>query len=98
MPLAVELEVDAAVDDPLAVEPLAHTRVAEQVGRPLLEHAGPDPVLAVLARAGLEHHRLDALAREQLREREPGRAGADDRDLGPHAPPRTGTGAFPTAP
>ena len=57
--LALELEVDAAVDDPLAVEALADARVAQEVGGALLEHAGAEPVLDVVARAVLEHDRLD---------------------------------------
>ena len=93
--LAVELEVDAAVDDALAVQPLADAGVAEQVDRALLEHAGADPLLDVLARAVLEHDRLDPLAREQLREREPGRARADDGDLRPQRAARTGTECVP---
>ena len=67
VPLSVELEVDAAVHDPLAVHPLADAGVAQKLGGGLLEHAGPDPVLDVLARARLENDRLDALAGEQLR-------------------------------
>ena len=54
MPLAVELQVDAAVDDPLAVEPVGDARFAEQVDRALLEHTGANPVLDVLARPVLE--------------------------------------------
>ena len=82
--LAVELELDAVVDDPLALHALPDAGLDEQVGRPLLEHAGADAVLDVLAAAVLEHDRLDALAFEQARERQPGRAGADDADLRPH--------------
>ncbi len=83
--LAVELEVDAVVDDPLAVHPLAHAEIAQQVGRALLEHAGADAVLAVLARAVLEHDGLDPGELEHAREREARRPGADDADLCPHS-------------
>ena len=54
----------------------------EEVDRALLEHAGTDAGLDVVAAAVLEHDRLDPGAVEQLREDEPRRAGADDRDLG----------------
>ena len=84
--LAVELEVDAAVDDALTVEPLRHACVAQEVDRALLEHAGADPLLHVLARAVLEDDRLDPRAGEEPREREPGRPRTDDCDLRPHAP------------
>ena len=90
--LAAELEMDAAVDDALPVGALADARVAEQVDRALLEHAGADPVLDVVAAAALEHDRLDARAVEQLGEREAGRAGADDPDLRPH---RSNSAAWP---
>ena len=71
-------------------------RVAEQVDGALLEHARADPVLDVVAGAVLEHDRLDPLAGEQLREREPGRARADDPDLGPQA--QNGNGCVPLRP
>jgi hypothetical protein len=81
--LAVELKLDAVVDDALALEPLSHARLPQQVDRSLLEHAGADAPLDVVAAAALEHDRLDALELEQSREREPGRPRADDRDLRP---------------
>ena len=83
--LAVELEVDAAVDDALAVEPLRHARVAEEVDRALLEHPGADSLLDVLARAVLEDDRLDPRPGEEPREREPRGPRSDDGDLCPHA-------------
>jgi hypothetical protein len=39
-------------------------------------------MLDVLAVAVLEHHRLDPVQMEQLREHEPGGPRADDADLG----------------
>ena len=57
----------------------------EQVDGALLEHAGADARLDVLAAPVLEHDRLDAGPVEELREREARRAGADDRDLGARA-------------
>jgi hypothetical protein len=81
MPLAVELKVDPAVRDSLTIHARANAGVAKQVDRSLLEDAGTDSMLDVLAIAVLEHDRLDPLAREKLREREPGRARADDPDL-----------------
>ena len=92
MALAVELELDAVVDDPLALHPLADARLDEEVGGALLEHAGADALLDVLAAAGLEHDRLDPLALEQPREHQAGRARADDADLRPQAPRRARAG------
>ena len=68
----------------------------EQVGRALLEHARPDPLLDVLAAAVLEHDRLDPGLLEQPAERQPGRAGADDPDLRAHQPAtRSNSAAWP---
>ena len=86
MALAVELELDPVVDDPLALQPLADAGRDEQVDRALLEHPGADPLLDVLAAAALEHDRLDPRLLEQAAERQAGRAGADDPDLGAHQP------------
>ncbi len=63
----------------------------EQVDGALLEHAGADAVLDVVAVARLEHDALDARDLEQAREREPGRAGADDPDLGSQLPSSSST-------
>ena len=59
----------------------------EQVDRALLEHAGADALLDVLAAAGLQHDRLDALGLQQLREHQSRRPGADDPDLRAHQRP-----------
>ena len=45
-------------------------------------------LLDVLAAPVLEDDRVDALEVEQVRERQPGRAGADDPDLRAHQPLR----------
>ena len=82
--LAVELELDAVVDDPLALQPLSRAGVDEEVGDRLLEHARPQALLDVLPAAVLEHDRLDALAVQEVREGETSRPGADDADLRPH--------------
>ncbi len=55
---------------------------AQQVDRALLEHAGADALLDVVAAAVLEHDRLDARAlRSRRASVEPGRPRADDPDL-----------------
>ena len=45
MALAVELQVDAVVDDPFAMETLADSGAVEQLDGALLQHAGADPRL-----------------------------------------------------
>ena len=54
---------------------------------PVLEHAGAHAVLDVLARARLQHDRLDAGALEQVREQQPRGPGADDPHLRLHHAP-----------
>ena len=83
MALPGELEREAVVDDSLPLQALADPGAHQQVDRPLLQYSRADAVLDVVAASGLQHDRLDALDLEQPREREPGRAGADDADLGP---------------
>ena len=82
-----ELQLDAFVDEALARQPLAHARLGEEIDDALLEHAGADAGLDVLATPVLEDHRLDARAMEKLRERQARRPRADDRNLRPrHVP------------
>ena len=84
MALAVELELDPVVDDPLAQHAVSHAGLDEEIRRPLLEHAGADPVLDVVAAPVLEDDGFDPLELEQPGQRQPGRPGADDRHLRAH--------------
>ena len=52
----------------------------------LLEHPGAHARLHVVARARLEHDRLDALPVEQVGQQQPGRTGPHDPDLCVHHP------------
>ncbi len=85
-PLARKLQLDAVVDQPFAPQPLADADLVQQVDRALLEDAGADPLLDVLAAPVLEDDRVDALEVQQMREHQPGGTGADDPDLGALAP------------
>ncbi len=82
---AVEGEQDAAVDQPLAAQAIGHAQLVEQLDSALLQHAGAHAVLDVRAAAVLEHDRLDALAVQQVRQDQAGRAGPDDGDLCVHS-------------
>ena len=68
--------------------------LVEQVDRDLLEHAGADAAEHVVGAALLEDDVVDAGLGQQGAEQQAGRAGADDRDLGP---PRGRHGAFASA-
>src|SRR5215210_5308554 len=82
--LPVEPQLDAVVDHPLPLHPVADARLVQQVDRALLQHARPDPVLYVIAAAGLEHDRLDTLQVQQVREQQPRRSTPDDPNLCAH--------------
>ena len=81
MALVAELEVDAAVDDAFAVHALADAGGSQQIDGSLLEHAGADTCLDVLAGAALEDDGLDAFVLEEARERKSRRTRAEDADL-----------------
>ncbi len=81
MPPAGELDLDPLVDEPLSLKPLPHSDLVQQVDCPLLEDAGPDPLLDMLTAPTLEDDRVDPLEMEKLRQHEPGGTGTDDPDL-----------------
>ena len=81
MPFPLELQVDAMVDEPFAVHPLADADGAEEIHGSLLEHACALSSLDVRTVSMLDHDRVDAGAMEQMAKRESGRSGADDGDL-----------------
>jgi hypothetical protein len=76
-----EAQGKPVVDQPLAQQPLADVRLYQQFDRALLQDAGANARGDILAAAPLEHHAVDAVLMQQLREQEPGWAGADDSYL-----------------
>ena len=85
MAAAVEAKLDAVMHQPFAPQPLADPRARQDVDGALLEHAGAHPAFGVLAAAGLDHHRLDAVQVQQVREQQARGSCTDDGDLGTHA-------------
>ena len=81
VPLACELQLDAVMDEALALQALARAGLDEEVDDRLLEDARADACLDVLAAPVFEDHRVDVLAVQEVSERESGRACADDPDL-----------------
>ncbi len=67
VPLALELEVDAAVFEALGIHSRAEADGAEQFDGARLEQAGPLPRLAVGPAAVLDHDRVDSAQRQQVR-------------------------------
>ena len=78
---AGEPQLDALVHHPLAVQPLGHSHLAQQVDGALLQHPRAHPRLDVVAVPGLDDHGVHAQAVEQVSQHETRRAGAHDRDL-----------------
>src|SRR5690606_29453233 len=58
--LAVEAQLDPAVDQPLGVQPLSDAGLVEQVDCTLLEYAGADAAQHVVAALAFEDDRVDA--------------------------------------
>jgi hypothetical protein len=78
VPGAVELQVDAAVLQPLPVETIAQPHLAQHLDGRLLEHTGTDPARNVLTGLALDHHRVDTAPCQQMGEEKAGRTCADD--------------------
>ena len=81
MAFTCELQLDAVVNEALALEALPGARLDQEVGDALLDHAGANACLDVLAAPVFEDHRVDALEVQEVTEHESGRAGADDAHL-----------------
>jgi hypothetical protein len=71
-------ELHAVVDDALAVHPVAQPHLVKQVDRALLEHPGAHALLHVLTGAILEDYGVDSALVQEMRQDEPGGAGADN--------------------
>ena len=78
VPPPAEEHIEPVVYQAFPRHALAHTRLAQQVHGPLLEHAGTDAAQDVLRAPAFDDERLDASPLEQLPQEEPRRTGADD--------------------
>ena len=81
MALALELQLDAVVDEAFPLKSLADPDRFQEVDRPLFEHARADALLEVLATLALEDDRVDSLQVQELSEHEAGWTGSHDPDL-----------------
>ena len=76
---AVDGELDGVVDVGFAVHAVPDAGLAHEAHGALLEDAGADGLLDLLAGAGLEDHGFDAVVVvQEVREGQTGGAGADD--------------------
>ena len=71
------------MNEALPFHPLADTGRDQRIAGALLDHACADSRFAVVAAPGLDDDALDTVTVQELCEQQPGRPGADDRDLCP---------------
>ena len=69
---------------PSRLHALADADVDQQIGGPMLDQAGADAVLDIVAAAILDDDRLDALQMQQPRQHQAGRPRSDNSDLRAH--------------
>jgi len=84
MSAPAEAQFDAVVDQALALQPLAHAGLHEQIHRALLEDAGAHAMLDVVAAPRFDDHRLDALPVQQVGKQQSRGTRTDDADLRTH--------------
>src|SRR5690606_26872073 len=82
VPLTREPQLDAVVTVSDGARAAELAELVEHLDGALLEDAGADRLLDLLALAAVDHDRVDAGDAEQVREQQPGGAGADDGDAG----------------
>ena len=81
VPGAGKADLDAVVDEALALEPLAQPGLDQDIDAALLEHAGADATFDIVAAAILHDDGIDAGPLQQMGQQQPGRSRADDADL-----------------
>jgi len=81
MTVAMEAQLDSIVNQAFTLHPLAHSHFHEQINRALLQDAGTDALLNVLAATVLDHDRVNSLQMEKVGKDETGWSGTYDSDL-----------------
>ena len=84
MQRATKAEVNAVVRHALALHTLADPGLDQKITRPLLDEAGADAVLDVIAAAVFENDGFDAREMQEVREHQSGGPCPDDADLRAH--------------
>ncbi len=82
MPGAGKADLDPVMDQALAPQPFAEAGLDQEIDAALLQHAGTDAALDMLAAALLEDDGVDPLALQQVAQQQAGRPGAEYADLG----------------
>jgi hypothetical protein len=81
MAFAIEAQLKAVMHQALALHAFAHAGFGQKIDRVLFEHTGAHTILNVLAGTIFDDNGFDAFAMEEMREEQPGGAGANDADL-----------------
>jgi len=79
---APEAQLDPMVNQAFGFYPLANPHLGEQIDRSLLQHAGTDTLLRILAAAIFNDDGVNPLQISKVREHEASRPGANNPDLG----------------
>ena len=82
--LAVQADVNAAVDDAFFFHPRINANPFHQANRPHLQNARTNAAFDIVAAFALKDHRRNALHMQQMRQQQPGRAGPDNDDRNMH--------------
>src|SRR5262245_10046284 len=81
---AAEGKIDPVVEHAFALHARADAGFDQEVARPLLDQAGADAALDIVAAAVFQDDAVHALEVEKMRQHQPGGPGADDTDLRAH--------------
>ena len=84
MDIAIDVDVDAPVMDSLALHARAGAHIDQKIGGPVLDQAGTQSVLDVLAAAVLDDDGVDPLHVQEPRQHQPSGPRTDDADLSTH--------------
>src|SRR5262249_4134300 len=82
---SIEAEIDSVVEHRLALHALADAGLDQEIACPLLDQAGANAALDVLAAAVLQDDRVDARTLQEMRQHQPGPARANDSNLRAHS-------------
>ena len=82
--LAVQADVDAAVDDAFFFHPRINANPFHQANRPHFQNTRTNAAFDIVAAFAFKDHRRNALHMQQMRQQQPGRAGPDNDDRNMH--------------
>src|SRR5215469_9756529 len=81
MPATVEGEIDPAMFEPFALQPIAEASLDQQIDRALFQHTRAHTFNHVLACARFDNFRVDPFQVQQMSQKQTRGASADDPDL-----------------